>query len=149
MKVKIRPMTLDDVGTVVRLEQQIFIDAWSKESFLSEILQKDYSHPLILEVEDQLAGYAIVWRYYDELHIANFAIHPDFRQRGLGKLLMRHILQEFGDATFAFLEVRKSNTAAINLYQAFGFRIIQVRKNYYRDGEDALVMLKDLRNSNI
>ena len=40
MKVKIRPMTLDDVGTVVRLEQQIFIDAWSKESFLSEILQK-------------------------------------------------------------------------------------------------------------
>ena len=148
MKVNIRPMTLDDLSTVVQLERKIFTDAWSKQSFLSEIVEKDYAHPLVVEVEGKIAGYAVIWHYFDELHIANFAIHPEFRRQGLGKLLMRYILQEFGDARFAFLEVRKSNLAAINLYRSFGFKTIQIRKKYYRDGEDALVMFKDLRNSN-
>ncbi len=149
MKINIRPMTLDDVDQVVQLEHQIFIDAWSKESFIREVEGKEYAHPLVLEVDGQLAGYAIVWHYFDELHIANFAIHPDFRRKGLGKQLMRYILEQFGTAHFAFLEVRKSNVAAINLYRSFGFKAIQIRKKYYRDGEDAVVMFKDLRNTNI
>ncbi|MHB2154135.1 ribosomal protein S18-alanine N-acetyltransferase [Calditrichota bacterium GD2] len=147
MNLKIREMRIQDLATIVELERQIFIDAWSEESFVSEIVSNDYSFPLVMEVNGQIVGYAVIWRYADEMHIANFAIHPEFRQRGLGKQFMRYVLKEFGDARFAFLEVRRTNEAAIRLYQSFGFRTMQIRKKYYRDGEDALVMVKDLRNN--
>ncbi len=148
MSLKIREMTLEDVETVAQLEQQIFKDAWSKESFLSEITSKTYSFPLVMELNGDLVGYAVIWHYADELHIANIAIHPHHRRQGLGRQLLQYILREFGDAHFAFLEVRTSNTPAIQLYRSFGFRPLHVRKKYYRDGEDALVMVKDLRNNN-
>ncbi len=146
MKVTIRPMVEADLDTIVELEQQIFVDAWSRSSFEAELENKKISHPLVLEADGQIAGYAVVWSFYQELHIANFAIHPDFRKRGFGTQLLKYIFDRFKDAKIAFLEVRRSNEPAIRLYQKFGFKALTVRKRYYRDGEDALVMVKDLRN---
>jgi ribosomal-protein-alanine N-acetyltransferase len=145
MNPTIRPMRPDDLDTVVELEQQIFVDAWSRSSFEVEIANNRYSFPLVMEWKGVIVGYAVIWHFLNELHIANFAIHPSYRRKGLGRQLMEHILQRFPDAEFAFLEVRRSNTAAIRLYESFGFRKINVRKGYYRDGEDALLMVKDLR----
>lgn len=144
MKPTIRPMVAEDLDTITDLEQRIFTDAWSKRSFEAELSNK-YSFPLVLESEGKIAGYAVVWHIYNEIHIANFAIHPDYRRMGLGKRLMQHILEKFDRADFAFLEVRKSNLPALRLYESFGFKTLNVRKKYYRDGEDALVMVKDLR----
>ncbi len=145
MKALIRPMEEKDLDVVVQMEKEIFIDAWSRVSFQTELQDKDYSYPMILEADEEIAGYAIVWSFFKEVHIANFAIHPSFRRKGLGKYLLEYILKKFNDAEFAFLEVRRSNLAAIKLYRSFDFKTIGIRKRYYRDGEDALVMVKDLR----
>ena len=145
MKLVIRPMQRGDLDTVLELEKRIFTDAWSRASFEAELKNNRYSRPLILELDGKMVGYAVAWIIFDELHIANFAIHPDYRRQGLGKYFLSDILSKFSQAEFAFLEVRRSNLPAIRLYESFGFRKIDVRKNYYRDGEDALVMVKDLR----
>ena len=138
-------MVTDDLDTIVALEERIFTDPWSKSSFQAELVNKKYSHPLVMELEGRIVAYAVVWHFFGEMHIANIAVHPDYRRMGLGKRFMEYILEHFGNAEFAFLEVRRSNKAAIKLYQSFGFKVLSVRKRYYHDGEDALVMVKDLR----
>ena len=145
MNPTIRPMTMEDLDTIVALEKRIFTDPWSESSFAAELVGKKYSFPLVMELDEKIVAYAVVWHFFDELHIANIAVHPDYRRMGLGKKFMEYILEKFGDAEFAFLEVRPSNTAAVKLYQSFGFKVLSTRKHYYHDGEDALVMVKDLR----
>jgi ribosomal-protein-alanine N-acetyltransferase len=92
--------------------------------------------------ENEIFGYAVIWKIYEEFHIANFAIRPDQQGKKFGKLFFEKILELREDADFALLEVRESNHRAIHLYQKFGFRTIMKRMNYYRNGETALVMQK-------
>lgn len=139
---KIRRMQKDDIDTVVKLEKQIFPDPWSRTSFEYEIFHNSFSIPLILEHLNEIYGYAIVWKIYEEFHIANFAIRPDQQGKKLGNYFLEKILELHDDASYALLEVRESNFRAIRLYQKFGFRTIMKRLKYYRNGETALVMQK-------
>jgi ribosomal-protein-alanine N-acetyltransferase len=65
------------------------------------------------------------------------AVHPDYRGTGIGKRLMQHVLN---DEDVFFLEVRISNEGAKKVYEKYGFKVIDLRKGYYADGEDAYVM---------
>lgn len=145
MNVTIRKMFKDDVDSVYELECTIFEDAWSYKHLSSETAGEDYKNPYVLEVDGKLVGYTCIWTIADEVHINNFAIHPAFRRKGLGLKLISFIFDKFQDYNKYFLEVRKSNKAAISLYQKNGFEIIFTRINYYSDGEDALVMQKILK----
>jgi ribosomal-protein-alanine N-acetyltransferase len=83
----------------------------------------------------------------DEVHLLNLAVHPTRRRRGYGRRLMDHLLG-FARAHrchYLTLEVRRSNAAAIALYEEYGFRSVGVRPRYYQDSrEDALVMALEL-----
>lgn len=144
MNVTIREMHRDDVDNVYRLECLIFNDAWSYKNFLSETDGSYHKKPFVLEVNGVLAGYTFIWIIADEIHINNIAINPDFQRKGLGLKLIRFIFDKFKDYNKFLLEVRKSNKAAIRLYQKCGFEVLYIRSKYYSDGEDALVMLKKL-----
>jgi ribosomal-protein-alanine N-acetyltransferase len=145
MNISIRKMRPDDVDSVYNLEQEIFKDSWSYVLLSSETDGEEYKKPFVLEVNGKLAGYTFVWTIADEVHINNFAIHPSFRRKGLGLKLISFIFDEFQEYKKYFLEVRKSNKAAINLYQKSGFEVVFTRIKYYADGEDALVMQKFLK----
>jgi ribosomal-protein-alanine N-acetyltransferase len=134
-----------DVEYVFKLEREIFIDPWTLESFYTEVASTKNSYPCVLLSDNLFAGYAVVWYYSGEIHIGNFAIHPNFRRQGLGKYLLLNILEKFKDYTAAYLEVRKSNIPAINLYKKFNFEELYVRQNYYSNNEDAIVMWKKLK----
>ena len=137
-------MEKGDVQAIASLERQIFKDAWTYEQLLSETDGQNFKFPIILEIDQQIAGYACVWAFVDEVHINNFAIVPSFRQKGLGLKLIRFILGSFKRYKQLYLEVRESNIAAINLYKKAGFEKFFTRQKYYSDGEDALVMRKIL-----
>ena len=81
------------------------------------------------------AGFVLVWAVADEVHVLNVATHPDRRRRGVGRALMSAIVERARSekARLMLLEVRRSNSAAINLYRSQGFSAIGVRRAYYAD----------------
>ena len=83
-----------------------------------------------------------------EIHMMNIAVKPELQDLGIGRLLIEHFLNSIPYKSSVFLEVKKGNFPAINLYSSFGFEKISIRKKYYRDGSDAFVMyLRKLTNN--
>lgn len=141
-----RPMTWDDITPVVALEQVTFSSPWSREAFETELASNVMARYVVLEVEGKVAGYAGMWIVVNEAHIMNVAVEAPLRGRGLGELLMRHMLEVAAKngAERMTLEVRRSNMTARKLYDKLGFVESGVRAGYYSDnGEDALLLWLD------
>lgn len=136
----IRRMQAQDIAAVAALERESFIDPWPQKAFEDALQQQKFMLPLVVERDGQISAYAIVVFVVDEVHINNIAVAAKFRRQGIAERLLQYIFDIFPDHQVAFLEVRKSNKAAINLYRKFNFKVIDERRNYYSDGENALVM---------
>ncbi len=150
MSATIRRMQHEDVEAVLQIEETVFPDPWQETSFMFEIHGNRFSYPVVLELDGKIIGYAVAWEIFEEFHIANIAVHPLYQNQGWGTFLMDHLIKKARKAGshYILLEVRPSNTAAMALYKKFGFYPSSVRKRYYRDGEDAVVMRKDLLSAN-
>ena len=141
-EVTFHELSHEDLDAVLEIEALSFSTPWSKLAFVHEI-QFEKSLFKVIKLGERIVGYGGFWHFFDEAHISNFAVHPDYRRRGLGKIFLAHLLEEamVKGATKATLEVRRSNLAAQELYEGFGFRVVAVRKHYYVDeNEDALIM---------
>jgi ribosomal-protein-alanine N-acetyltransferase len=143
-------MTLADLPAVMEIENQAFTNPWSVDMVKQELTQ-DWSTVLVIETRGPegwaIRGFAIFWLVHDEIHVLNVATHPDHRRRGLGRRVMDAVVAFGRDhkCRIATLEVRRSNAAALGLYQSLGFRTVGLRPNYYQDDhEDAVVMVMDL-----
>ena len=140
----IRPMQIRDIPQAEEIDSLSFVTPWYKGSFSAE-LDNPVSISIVAETVQnrKIVGVLVAWLIVDELQIATLAVHPTARRLGISRKLMEYLMQysrEKGAKT-AFLEVRAGNIAAQNLYQGFGFKVIDTRKNYYAsEGEDALVM---------
>jgi len=150
-----RPLFLDsataaDVPDLLALERQSFTHPWSEANFLEAVADPSRVTALILREArggggTTVVGYCICQVVADELHILDLVVAPDRRRQGLGRWLLGFALERAArrGAGRAFLEVRRSNEAALGLYRAIGFRLIAERRGYYRDpAEDALVLEK-------
>lgn len=145
-EVIIRPLVKEDLDELMEIERVSFPTPWSKESYVAE-LENDFSLYLAACYQGRLVGYAGMWLIVDEGHVTNIAVHPDFRQRGLGVKLLQELMRLAAqrDIKGITLEVRPSNTPALRLYRKMGFVPNGIRKGYYTDsGEDAIVMWKYL-----
>lgn len=141
--VLVRLMTLKDVDDVQEIEKGCFSVPWSRESFEHEITENKCARYLVVELDGRVVAYAGTWLVIDEAHITNVAVHPDFRGRGYGELVMRELMQLSSDTGMVWmtLEVRRSNAVAQSLYHKLGFIDVGYRKRYYEDNhEDALIM---------
>ena len=136
-----------DLDAVLAIEAASFTNPWTREMYLAELENHDVSYCfLVRNSEGEVAGFCSFWRILDELHINNLAVAPEWRGSGAGTALMNRILAEGArmGARRATLEVRRSNEAALRLYQRLGFSIAGVRRDYYSQPvEDALVLWRD------
>jgi len=142
----IEKMGLDDISQILEIEKISFPTPWHSYIFELE-LKKPRTLQLVSKFGDQVTGYIISWMMYDEIHILNVAVHPDFRRKGIARRLLSEVMEYFypRGARSVILEVRMNNKAAQNLYESMGFRTLRIRKKYYTDtGEDAIVMYLDL-----
>jgi ribosomal-protein-alanine N-acetyltransferase len=138
--VEIRRLIYADLPQVVAIERRAFTTPWSLAMFVLE-LSKPSGVCLAAEVENELVGYLICSRYDTVWHVMNVAVDTDRRRRGIASALIAALLERVGDDAQVTLEVRKSNTGALALYERFGFRSAGVRPRYYADnGEDAVIM---------
>ena len=145
-----RRMVEDDLDFVLEIEHLSFPHPWRRTTFIGELDNYPISIPfgIICRQNDRLIGYIILWFIQEEVQISNFALHPDFRKRGVGEAVLRDILDKITKegAEEIFLEVRPSNSAARSLYEKLGFQILGKRKDYYQSPvEDALIMGKNLK----
>jgi [ribosomal protein S18]-alanine N-acetyltransferase len=137
-------MKREDIDQVLDIEEASFVRPWTRSGFEAE-LEKDFGLALVAESGDRVVGYGICWMIGDEIHIANLAVHPDWRRRTVGRSLLKFMLDKRTGMRIAALEVRRSNLDARKLYGDFGFNEIGVRKRYYiEENEDAIVMQKQL-----
>jgi ribosomal-protein-alanine N-acetyltransferase len=142
--VEIRRLTYADLPQVVAIERRAFTTPWSLAMFVLE-LSKPSGVCLAAVVETELAGYIVCSRYDTVWHVMNVAIDPDRRRRGIATALIAALLDRIGDDAQVTLEVRRSNSGALALYERFGFRSAGVRPRYYADnGEDAVIMWRSL-----
>jgi len=142
-------MKEEDIDAVWHIETLSFPYPWKKKQFAEE-LKNDHSHILLATIEEagskKVVGYICWWTVADEIHLLNLAIHPDFRREGVATSLLDTLFscaREHG-VMFATLEVRRFNSPAVLLYKKFGFAVRGIRKGYYPEGEDAIVMELDV-----
>jgi ribosomal-protein-alanine N-acetyltransferase len=143
---KIRRMQLEDLDEIMAIEQVSFPTPWARQSYEGE-LYNELSCYLVSEHEGRVTGYVGTWFIFDEAHITNVAVHPEFRGRRLAEELLTtlEIIAVGRGVRKMTLEVRPSNISALRLYRRLKYLPIGLRKGYYIDnGEDALIMAKNL-----
>ena len=141
MRYLIRPMERKDIDAIVEGEKKIFGDTLGYDYLLSELEINPFSQYLVLEISGKVAGYIGLW-IADNMQILNFYVDKEYQNMGYGSMMMEFVVKvcEKSHITSLTLEVRESNEKAIRLYKKFGLEEVAVRKNYYNNGENALLM---------
>jgi len=137
-------MTEADLDQVMELEQAIFPYPWRRSFFLSDI-NRPQGLSIVAEDEGIVLGYAVAWGT-DETHLANLAVSEDERGKGIGGRLLDAVTEfaRRSKADSMYLEVRVSNTIARKFYAERGFVPTYLRKGYYENGEDAVIMEREV-----
>lgn len=142
-----RPMVEEDLQSILRIEQAAYEFPWT-EAIFQDCLRVGYCC-WILEIDDDVVAHGVMSVAAGESHILNLCVHPDCQRIGLGKEMLKHLLQIARQhrADMVFLEVRPSNEAAKRLYMGAGFDDVGIRSNYYpaeSGREDAVIMACNL-----
>ncbi|KUP97891.1 ribosomal protein S18-alanine N-acetyltransferase [Thermobifida cellulosilytica] len=138
----LRPMTVDDVDEVMKLERELFpTDAWTEGMLRDELAQPDRYYLVAQDPDGPIVGYAGLRAVPPEGDVQTMAVAPDRWGRGIGGTLLAALLDEARrrGVGAVFLEVRSDNPRAQELYRRFGFVEIGMRPGYYV-GADAVVM---------
>jgi ribosomal-protein-alanine N-acetyltransferase len=148
-EVTIEWMVKEDLEQVMAIEERSFSTPWTRNLFLAEFRNRPISLMLVARsggTGREVLGYIVCWSFVDEIHVLDLAAKDSVRRQGIGRRLViaaLGIAYQYG-ARKAFLEVRRSNAAALALYEGLGFRMTQVRSEYYESPvEDAIVMTLD------
>ena len=130
-----------DLEQIYALEKMVFKnEAWTIEMLKIELLRRNDSETLIIEENRLIIGYFIYRKLLSEYHILNFGVSPLRQKEGIGGILLKDFLSDLENISTVFLQVKKSNFPAINLYKKNGFKVFVERKKYYKDGSSALLM---------
>jgi ribosomal-protein-alanine N-acetyltransferase len=140
---EVSPMSVEDIGDVLRVEAQCFSTTWPRNAFLNELTENKLAHYFIGRAEDATVAYGGLWVILEDAHITTVAVDPAYQGKGYGERMLVWLLDEAINrgASWITLEVRESNQTAQNLYKKYGFAVVNTRRGYYSDNdENALVM---------
>ena len=140
-----RSWKFEDILKISVLEKECFSDPWTYRMFVEGFSSKLFYG--VCAVEDgEIVGYACETVLFENAEVDNIAVAESCRRRGVGKKLLKKLETEAKErgARVILLEVRVSNAPAMTMYLKEGFKGIYVRPRYYPDGEDAVVMQKEL-----
>ncbi len=142
MNIEIVKMELSHIPALAEIEKLCFSTPWS-ENALKDELGNSHGRFLVALCDGGVAGYIGAHNIVGEVYITNVAVAPEYRRNRIGESLVKSLveLSEKEKAEFVTLEVRKSNNAAIKLYEKTGFKKVGERKGFYEaPREDAILM---------
>ncbi len=134
----VREAVISDIKEINRLGK-LLNDNFEKLFVIEDILKEDFSKIFVYEKDHKVVGFLHITVLYEVIDIVNICVDPDYRRQKIASVLFDYMFSEFNENKCFSLEVKTTNKAAINLYKKFGFEIIHVRNNYYKD-QDAYLM---------
>ena len=140
--VVISKMTLLDLELIKDCLFSDFDDFWNINILKSE-LQNPNSEYIVAKINNSIVGFAGIWKAVDDVHITNIVVAKKFRREKIGSILLSHLIkmaQNIENITSITLEVNSFNIPAQKLYEKFGFKIVGLRKKYYNNTDDAIIM---------
>ncbi len=140
--VHIRWMIRRDMAEVLEIENTNFEFPWSEQDFIRCLRQRNCIG-MVAEFDERVVGFMVYELHKDQLHILNFAVHPDFGRRGIGQQMVGKLISKLSHQrrNRVLLEVRETNLSAQLFFRAMGFRAVTVLRDYYDDTtEDAYLM---------
>ncbi|WP_248964994.1 ribosomal protein S18-alanine N-acetyltransferase [Sphaerisporangium perillae] len=144
----LRQMTEGDLPAVLAIERSTFpFDAWSEGMLRGELADQPRTrHYVVAEAGGRIVGYAGLAAAGDQADVQTIAVSADQQRAGIGSAMLKALLTEAvrRGATAVFLEVRADNPPAQAMYERFGFERIGLRRDYYDDGTDAIMMMRKL-----
>ena len=136
-----RDFTVRDIPPVLTIERLVYDSPWSQAKF-TDSLNNPKTLSSLLIIDEQVLGYFVATHSPDSVDLLNICIHPEHQHQGLGIQLFDYLIQQLQTLSLnmIFIEVRASNKSALLFYQKFGFKVIDSRKKYYSNGEDAKIL---------
>ena len=136
-----RDFTVRDIPLVLTIERLVYDSPWSQAKF-TDSLNNPKTLSSLLIIDDQVLGYFVATHSPDSMDLLNICIHPEHQHQGLGTQLFDYLTQQLQALSLntIFIEVRASNKSALLFYQKLGFNLIDSRKKYYSNGEDAKIL---------
>ena len=143
--VEILKMSVKDLDLIAANLEIDFDNFWNYNVFKAE-LENGNSKYLVAKVDNKIVGFAGIIPILDEADISNIVVHKSFRNQKIGSLLLSSLIDLANSLELKVLnlEVRESNVPAIKLYEKFGFEVCGIRKKYYNNAQDAVLMKKVL-----
>ena len=138
---EITKMEKADAAELSELDKVCFAVPWSEKSFKDEA-ENPLAKYFVAKDKGKIVGYGGIWLVADEGQITNIAVLPTMRRCGIASAILEQLLLQAPDMPVV-LEVRKSNDAAILLYEKYGFSKVGERKNFYHSPvENAIIMMR-------
>jgi len=142
--ISIKQINENDIDLCYELDSNT-IEFWSKKQWANEF-KKEGTKIFGLLITNLVIGICVFQVVLDEAQINYFVVNQKFRKNGFGSYLMSHLIRKCEELSLKklLLEVSQSNVAAERFYAHFDFSTVGIRKNYYKDGSDALLKEKKL-----
>ena len=140
--VNIRLLKKEDIKKVVYLEETFLGETLGEEMLESELDSK-ITKFYVATINDEVVGYIGRYELLNEAEVLNFVVDETYQRQGIGQTLFNKVEEDLPNLEKMTLEVRESNTKAKNFYTKNGFKQISIRKNYYKNNENALVLIKE------
>ena len=141
----IEKMELKDLDCIKEILFTEFDDFWNYNVFKQEILNEN-SQYIVAKENNNIVGFAGILIILDKANITNIVTRKTYRNKGIGKLLLKNLIEISKNLNLKSmtLEVNEQNIPAINLYKSFGFENAGLRKKYYNNEQNAIIMTKKL-----
>lgn len=140
-------MNVSDLELIKDFLISDFDDFWSYNVFKSELLNPS-SEYIVAKLNDDIAGFGGIWKSVDDIHITNIVVRKNLRNQNIGSIILSNLIEiakKSKDKNSLTLEVNTNNIPAQKLYEKFGFKKVGIRKKYYNNTDDALILTKELK----
>ena len=144
-KIEIHTMRLSDLEEIKNTLQTDFDDFWNFEIFKEELVNNNSSY-LVLRYNNEIVCFGGIKIILDEANIMDIVTRKDKRNQGFARFVLNELINisKEQNCTSITLEVRENNLPAIHLYELFDFKEVGRRKNYYKNGDTAILMTRKL-----
>jgi len=150
MDIKLKKASIEDISTIISIENKLvgiktFSPMTTEEEWKEEFAKVNQKIYLILKDEIVVGDTSYEKKPDRSVYLSGLAINPEFQKQGIGREVMRLIMEELKDVNKVYLVTHPENSGAVKLYLSFGFVIKSWKDNYYGDGEPRIELIRELK----